>query len=377
MQIYTVGGYVRDMLLRQAGHDVPAGGDRDWVVVGSTPEEMLEKGFTPVGADFPVFLHPKTHEEYALARTERKTARGYHGFVFHTDPGVTLEEDLKRRDLTINAMAMDDSGRIVDPYGGMEDLRNHVLRHVSEAFSEDPVRILRVARFSAKLCDFRIAEETMALMTLMVENGETDALVPARIWAEVSRGFASRHPLNMIDALSRCGLWTKLFPVDPDNSAMREVLSKAVSEDLCLDARFALMTAFCRNAEEAQQTAANLRTPVALQQLCSCFRTLLPLFAEAVDAQTAGALLERGDALRRPERMALMIRMWEVLSQKNVEKLLKASELWCGVNAGAVAKAQTNPRLIPAAVRAARIEALQPLFAASEKAGNHGHDGSQ
>lgn len=149
MQIYTVGGYVRDMLLRQAGHDVPAGGDRDWVVVGSTPEEMLEKGFTPVGADFPVFLHPKTHEEYALARTERKTARGYHGFVFHTDPGVTLEEDLKRRDLTINAMAMDDSGRIVDPYGGMEDLRNHVLRHVSEAFSEDPVRILRVARFSA------------------------------------------------------------------------------------------------------------------------------------------------------------------------------------------------------------------------------------
>ena len=165
MQIYTVGGYVRDMLLRQAGHDVPAGGDRDWVVVGSTPEEMLEKGFTPVGADFPVFLHPKTHEEYALARTERKTARGYHGFVFHTDPGVTLEEDLKRRDLTINAMAMDDSGRIVDPYGGMEDLRNHVLRHVSEAFSEDPVRILRVARFSAKLCDFRIAEETMALMS--------------------------------------------------------------------------------------------------------------------------------------------------------------------------------------------------------------------
>ena len=360
MQIYTVGGYVRDMLLRQAGHDVPAGGDRDWVVVGSTPEEMLEKGFTPVGADFPVFLHPKTHEEYALARTERKTARGYHGFVFHTDPGVTLEEDLKRRDLTINAMAMDDSGRIVDPYGGMEDLRNHVLRHVSEAFSEDPVRILRVARFSAKLCDFRIAEETMALMTLMVENGEADALVPERIWAEVSRGFASRHPLNMIDALSRCGLWTKLFPVDPDNSAMREVLSKAVSEDLCLDARFALMTAFCRNAEEAQQTAANLRTPVALQQLCSCFRTLLPLFAEAVDAQTAGALLERGDALRRPERMALMIRMWEVLSQKNVEKLLKASELWCGVNAGAVAKAQTNPRLIPAAVRAARIEAQDP-----------------
>ena len=377
MKIYTVGGYVRDLLLRESGYDVPLGGDRDWVVVGATPEEMLDRGFTPVGADFPVFLHPKTHEEYALARTERKTARGYHGFIFHTDPSVTLEEDLKRRDLTINAMALNDEGRIIDPYGGMNDLRNRILRHVSEAFSEDPVRILRVARFCAKFGDFQIAEETMKLMRLMVQNGEADALVPERIWSEISRGLASRHPLNMIDALDCCGFWAKLFPVDPKNPAMREALSKAAEENLSLDARFALMTSFCSTPEEAQKLAASLRAPVVLQQLCGCFRTLLPLFEKAEDVQSAGALLERGDALRRPERMLTMIHMWETLSQKPAANLKKATELWRSVDAGTVAKAQAVPRQIPAAVRAARMEAIRPLFAVSEKTSDHGHDGRQ
>lgn len=377
MKIYTVGGYVRDLLLRESGYDVPLGGDRDWVVVGATPEEMLDRGFTPVGADFPVFLHPKTHEEYALARTERKTARGYHGFIFHTDPSVTLEEDLKRRDLTINAMALNDEGRIIDPYGGMNDLRNRILRHVSEAFSEDPVRILRVARFCAKFGDFQIAEETMKLMRLMVQNGEADALVPERIWSEISRGLASRHPLNMIDALDCCGLWAKLFPVDPKNPAMREALSKAAEENLSLDARFALMTSFCSTPEEAQKLAASLRAPVVLQQLCGCFLTLLPLFEKAEDVQSAGALLERGDALRRPERMLTMIHMWETLSQKPAANLKKATELWRSVDAGTVAKAQAVPRQIPAAVRAARMEAIRPLFAISEKTSDHGHDGCQ
>lgn len=377
MKIYTVGGYVRDLLLRESGYDVPLGGDRDWVVVGATPEEMLDRGFTPVGADFPVFLHPKTHEEYALARTERKTARGYHGFIFHTDPSVTLEEDLKRRDLTINAMALSDDGRIIDPYGGMNDLRNRILRHVSEAFSEDPVRILRVARFCAKFGDFQIAEETMKLMRLMVQNGEADALVPERIWSEISRGVASRHPLNMIDALDCCGLWSKLFPVDPKNPAMRIALSKAVEENLSLDARFALMTSFCSTPEEAQKLAASLRAPVVLQQLCGCFLTLLPLFEKAEDVQSVGALLERGDALRRPERMSVMIHMWETLSQKPAANLKKATELWRSVDAGTVAKAQAVPRQIPVAVRAARMEAIRPLFAVSKKTSDHGHDGRQ
>lgn len=377
MKIYTVGGYVRDKLLREAGYDVPFGGDRDRVVVGATPKEMLDRGFTAVGADFPVFLHPKTHEEYALARTERKTARGYHGFVFHTDPDVTLEEDLKRRDLTINAMAMTDEGQIIDPYGGMIDLRNHILRHVSEAFCEDPVRILRVARFCAKFGDFQIAEETMNLMTLMVQNGEADALVPERIWSEISRGFASRHPLNMIDALARCGLWAKLFPVDPKNPVMRETLSKAVAAGLSLDARFALMTSFCNTPEEAQHTAASLRAPVALQQLCGCFLTLLPLFEKAADTQSIASLLERGDVLRRPERMSVMFRMWETLSQKPASNLKKAAELWRSVDAGAVAKAQSDPRRIPMAVRTARLEALRPLFTISEKTGDQSHDGRQ
>ncbi len=377
MQIYTVGGYVRDFLLRKTGYNVPVGGDRDWVVVGSTPEEMLDKGFTPVGADFPVFLHPKTHEEYALARTERKTARGYHGFVFHTDPSVTLEEDLKRRDLTINAMAMDAEGHIIDPYGGMNDLRAHILRHVSGAFSEDPVRILRVARFSAKFGDFKIASETMTLMTVMVQNGEANALVPERIWSEVSRGLALNHPLNMIDALDHCGLWTKLFPIAPHNDAMRRAITQAVAENLCMDARFALMTAFCKNAIEARQTAANLRAPASLQQLCETFRRILPLFAEANTALHAGALLEQSDSLRRPERMLLMIRMWEVLSRQPAPLLKKATELWNSVNAGVIAKAQSNPQQIPTAVRAARIEALKPLFTASEKTSNYSHNSCQ
>ena len=176
MKIYCVGGAVRDELL---GRPVS---DRDWVVVGTTPEEMLERGFLPVGKDFPVFLHPQTKEEYALARTERKTGRGYHGFAFHASPEVTLEEDLARRDLTINAMARDETGRLIDPYGGLEDLRRKVLRHVSAAFAEDPVRILRVARFSARLPDFTLAPETLALMRRMVEEGEVDHLVPERVW---------------------------------------------------------------------------------------------------------------------------------------------------------------------------------------------------
>jgi tRNA nucleotidyltransferase (CCA-adding enzyme) len=206
MQIYMVGGAVRDALL---GLPVQ---DRDWVVVGATPEALVAKGYVPVGKDFPVFLHPASREEYALARTERKTAQGYRGFAVHAAPDVTLEEDLARRDLTINAIAQGADGALTDPYGGQRDIAARVLRHVTEAFAEDPVRILRVARFAARFPDFSIAPETMALMQRMVTDGEVDALVPERVWQELARGLMAQQPSRMFEVLRECGALTKLLP---------------------------------------------------------------------------------------------------------------------------------------------------------------------
>jgi tRNA nucleotidyltransferase (CCA-adding enzyme) len=208
VNIYAVGGSVRDELL---GRPVV---DRDWVVVGATPEEMAARGFRAVGADFPVFLHPETHEEYALARTERKTAPGYRGFVFHAAPDVSLEEDLRRRDLTINAMARDELGRIIDPFNGRQDLQHKLLRHVSPAFSEDPVRILRVARFAARYhhLGFHVADETLHLMRNMVATGEADALVAERVWQEMHKALNERHPEIFIQTLRDCGALQKILP---------------------------------------------------------------------------------------------------------------------------------------------------------------------
>jgi tRNA nucleotidyltransferase (CCA-adding enzyme) len=206
MQTYMVGGAVRDALL-----GLPVN-DRDWVVVGATPQQMIDAGYLPVGKDFPVFLHPQTREEYALARTERKTARGYHGFAFHAEPGVTLEQDLARRDLTINAMAQDESGRLIDPFHGRADLDKRVLRHVTAAFSEDPVRILRVARFAARFNEFSLAPETLALMREMVEAGEVDALVAERVWQELARGLAEDKPSRMFEVLRSCAALVRLLP---------------------------------------------------------------------------------------------------------------------------------------------------------------------
>lgn len=221
MKTFLVGGAVRDGLM---GLPVK---DRDWVVVGSTPEEMVAKGFLPVGRDFPVFLHPETREEYALARTERKTARGYHGFTFHTDPEVTIEMDLVRRDLTINSIAIDaDSvwaqspfffenlpkSSLVDPYGGCQDIEDKILRHVSLAFAEDPVRILRIARFAARFAGFSVARETMVLMKRMVGEGEVDALVPERVWQEISRGLMEPKPSRMFQVLKQCGALERILP---------------------------------------------------------------------------------------------------------------------------------------------------------------------
>jgi tRNA nucleotidyltransferase (CCA-adding enzyme) len=206
MQIYMVGGAVRDALL---GLPVQ---DRDWVVVGATPEALVARGYVPVGKDFPVFLHPASREEYALARTERKTAQGYRGFAVHAAPDVTLEEDLARRDLTINAIAQGADGLLTDPYGGRRDIAARVLRHVTEAFAEDPVRILRVARFAARFPDFSIAPDTLALMQRMVMGGEVDALVPERVWQELSRGLMTQQPSRMFEVLRECGALTKLLP---------------------------------------------------------------------------------------------------------------------------------------------------------------------
>ncbi len=208
MEIYLVGGAVRDDLL---GLPVQ---ERDWVVVGATPDELLTRGFRPVGKDFPVFLHPATHEEYALARTERKTAPGYHGFSVHATPEVTLADDLLRRDLTINAMARDAQGQLIDPYHGTRDLKARWLRHVSPAFAEDPVRILRLARFSARYAPlgFKVAPETMQLMRSMVASGEVDSLVPERVWAETVRALGETQPEQFITTLRECGALARIFP---------------------------------------------------------------------------------------------------------------------------------------------------------------------
>jgi tRNA nucleotidyltransferase (CCA-adding enzyme) len=206
MRTFRVGGAVRDALL-----GLPVN-DTDWVVVGATPEQMLQAGYLPVGKDFPVFLHPQTREEYALARTERKTGRGYHGFAFHAAPDVTLEEDLARRDLTINAIAQADDGTLIDPFHGQQDLRARVLRHVTEAFREDPVRILRVARFAARFDEFSLAPETLELMRAMVDEGEADHLVPERVWQEIARGLMERHPSRMFAILRECGALARILP---------------------------------------------------------------------------------------------------------------------------------------------------------------------
>lgn len=238
MKTYLVGGAVRDALL---GLPVK---ERDWVVVGATPEEMVAAGYRPVGKDFPVFLHPQTKEEYALARTERKTARGYRGFAFHTGPEVTLEEDLHRRDLTVNAIAQDAQGALIDPWGGRHDLDARVLRHVSEAFAEDPVRILRIARFHTRFAPlgFRIADETIALMRGMVEAGEADALVPERVWKETERALMFERPSVYFTSLRECGALARVMPeVDalfgvPQRADYHPEVDSGIHTLMCVDA---------------------------------------------------------------------------------------------------------------------------------------------
>jgi tRNA nucleotidyltransferase (CCA-adding enzyme) len=401
VRVYCVGGAVRDELL---GLKVQ---DRDWVVVGATPEAMLAQGYTPVGKDFPVFLHPRTHEEYALARTERKTAPGYKGFVFHADAGVTLEEDLARRDLTINAMAKGADGALVDPHGGQRDLQARVLRHVSPAFAEDPVRILRVARFAARFGDFGVAPETLALMRAMVDNGEVDALVPERVWQELARGLMEEQPARMFETLAACGALARLLPevaalagvpqradyhpeVDTFVHVMM-VLDMAARLDLALPARFAALThdlgkGTTPAAILPQHKGHEARSVELLGPLCERLRVpaecrdLALLVAEVhgdiykpevLRPATMVKVLERCDVLRRPERFELVLGACEADFRGRLgfeERDFPQAGVWRralaamrGVDAGAIAKACADPARIPQRVHEARVEAVTAL----------------
>ena len=332
MRTYIVGGAVRDALL-----GLPVN-DRDWVVVGATPHEMIAAGYLPVGKDFPVFLHPQTREEHALARTERKTARGYHGFAFHAEPDVTLEQDLARRDLTINAMAQDEHGLVIDPYGGRADLQARVLRHVTEAFREDPVRILRVARFAARFTAFSLAPETLTLMREMVAAGEVDALVPERVWQELARGLMEERPSRMFQVLRECGALERLLPeverlwgvpqrpeyhpeIDTGLHLMM-VLDMSARLAAPLPVRFACLTHDLgkgttppdilprhigheeRSARLLRRVCERLRVPVECRELADVVAREHGNIHRSGDFAAAAIvrLLERCDAFRKPQR---------------------------------------------------------------------------
>jgi tRNA nucleotidyltransferase (CCA-adding enzyme) len=343
VKTYVVGGAVRDELL---GLPVK---DRDYVVVGATPEDMVRQGFKPVGKDFPVFLHPVTHEEHALARTERKSGRGYKGFTVHAAPDVTLEDDLRRRDLTINAMAKAPDGSLIDPFGGKKDLQAGVLRHVSEAFAEDPVRLLRVARFAARFA-FRVADETMALMKRMVASGEADYLVPERVWQEFSKGLAEEHPERMFEVLQDCGLHEKLI---------HEV--KAIPKSLSgsLPVRFALL-AWPLEEGAVNALCERLRAPNEVRELAllaSRNRERLRA-ARAATPEALLDLLKRTDALRRPERFGELLEVAR-LAEPDIDtrRIHRARQAAAGVDAGAIA-AGAPPIEIPHLVDQARVRAI-------------------
>ncbi|WP_417068630.1 multifunctional CCA tRNA nucleotidyl transferase/2'3'-cyclic phosphodiesterase/2'nucleotidase/phosphatase [Niveibacterium terrae] len=361
MKTYIVGGAVRDALL-----DRPVS-DRDWVVVGATPEEMLAAGFRQVGKDFPVFLHPQTREEYALARTERKTAPGYHGFTVHASPEVTLEEDLQRRDLTINAIAQDEDGQLIDPWGGRQDLEARVFRHVSPAFAEDPVRILRVARFAARFPDFRIAPETLALMRAMVAAGEVDHLVAERIWQEFARGLAASRPSRMLEVLGECGALPRLLPELTAPGAL-DTLHLLDSESPLPEAgRYALLLARL-STPAAEALSLRLKVPNDYRELA---RLLIAEQQQLSETPTQSAeellsVLERSDAWRRPGRITDLIACTAVLAPDvDQSQLSLALEAARSIDAGAIAKRCANPADIPAALRAARLDAVRSALKSS------------
>jgi tRNA nucleotidyltransferase (CCA-adding enzyme) len=361
MRIYEVGGAVRDELL---GLPVK---DRDYVVVGATPDEMVERGYKPVGKDFPVFLHPDTHEEYALARTERKTGPGYTGFRFHAAPDVTLEEDLQRRDLTINAIARDEDGNLIDPHNGADDLSLGLLRHVSPAFSEDPVRILRVARFAARF-GFEIAPETLELMREMVASGEADALVPERVWQELQRGLMEERPSRLFVVLRECGALTRIAPeletvfADPD--VAREIadsLDEVAGAGEPLEVRFAVV-ARTLDPYAIDALADRLKLPSSVRDLAllASRHGNSIADAEALSPEAMLDLLNAADAWRRPERFSELMHAalaGEPERGRAIRRLERAREAGAAIDAGAIAKAGAKND-IRERVNSARLEAI-------------------
>ena len=399
MQAYVVGGAVRDALL---GLPVK---DRDWVVVGSTPDEMLARGFRPVGRDFPVFLHPHTNEEYALARTERKSGHGYTGFVCHASPEVTLEEDLLRRDLTINAIARAEDGRLIDPCGGRRDLAARVFRHVSPAFAEDPLRILRVARFSARFTDFELAPETLELMRGMVAAGEVDHLVAERVWQELAKGLMEDKPSRMFEVLRDCGALARLLPeVDklfgvPQRADYHPeidtgihtlmVVDQSALRGFALPVRFSALTHDLGKAETpadilprhlgheersvrlTEKLCARLRVPNDCRDLALLMARYHGNVHRAADlkASTIVTLFEKTDALRRPERFRNLLEAclcdytgrlgWEDRAYDSPQRLLTALAAVHAVPAGEIAAACSDPGRIPERIHAARVRAVK------------------
>lgn len=369
MKVYRVGGAIRDFLLGLPTSDI------DYVVVGSTPKQMVAAGFTPVGKDFPVFLHPKTHAEYALARTERKRAPGYHGFVFHCAPDVTIEEDLQRRDLTINAMAVaEGETKIIDPFGGQQDLAARLFRHVSNAFAEDPVRILRVARFAARFTTFTVVPETQQLMRTMVQSGEVDALVPERVWQEVARGLMEQQPSRMLDVLQEVGALTRIMPEMKSMLAnvarMKQVIDRAAHLGFSLAVRWASML-LASEPILAEQLCDRLKLPSEIRDL-----TLLTLREHAVvekalslQPEAVVQLFERCDAFRRPARLAQLIQVRRCLHHEKPDfpqqafleqTYAKAQKVPSGEIARAtMLRFPNQPQQIARAIFAARVDAIK------------------
>ncbi len=370
---YVVGGAVRDRLL-----GLPVS-DRDHVVVGATADAMIAAGFRPVGRDFPVFLHPETHEEYALARTERKVAPGYGGFVFHADPSVTLEADLERRDLTINAMAEDDvDGRVIDPFGGRADLERRVFRHVGPAFAEDPVRVLRLARFAARFADFEPAVETVALMKAMAAAGEIDALVPERVWQELSRGLMEVRPARMFDVLVAADAFGRLFPEFARIgvgrwAATMAALGRAAQAGLALEARFAVLFARVDDATvSVDRVCARFAVPRAAHDVATIVSrerdVFIALSNEANPAAATVAAFERCDAFRRAPRLrvalsAIAATIEDDGERTRFERFVEAAlAAALSVDAGAVARAAGGDAArIVASLRSARSAAITSI----------------
>ena len=391
VKIYRVGGSVRDELL---GRPVA---DRDWVVVGATPEILIASGYKPVGRDFPVFLHGETGEEYALARTERKHGRGYRGFEFFASPDVTLAEDLARRDLTINAMARDERGALIDPHGGQADLRAGVLRHVSPAFVEDPLRVLRVARFAARF-GFAVAPETRRLMRELVGTGEIRELATERVWQEIARGLMEAHPARMLAVLRDCGALGELMPevsalcpqglragrrmADPWGRLSR-ALEYAADRDFTLPVRYAVLAHRLgvagtragaatpgaqarRDAQLADAMSARLKVPVECRDAARLAARWHRIVARAPALQPAAMLdvLDAADALRRPERLQALLRASAcfALSAPGAPDdfvparcLTAALAVVKGVNAGVIARTAAQTPGLPASARADAI----------------------